>query len=236
VAADRRNALTSIHVAGRELPVRLRWNRRARRLILRLDPDEDGVVVTLPARAARADAMKLVAENTGWIEKTLARRARRVVFENGVEIPFNDIPHRVRHYPHGRFGVRRVDGEILVAGEAAHLARRVRDWLKAEARTSVSEKAYAMASCLDQHVNRISVRDTHTRWGSCSAAGNLSFCWRLVLVPDWVRDYVVAHEVAHLRHFHHGPAFWRTVDALEVDADGARDWLYHNTERLMRIG
>ncbi|MCD6073245.1 MAG: hypothetical protein K0Q70_128, partial [Rhodospirillales bacterium] len=79
-------------------------------------------------------------------------------------------------------------------------------------------------------------RDTRSRWGSCTPDGKLSFCWRLILTPEWVLDYVVAHEVAHLAHLNHGPKFWATVKSLDVKPEQARAWLDVHAERLQRIG
>src|SRR5438270_786943 len=81
---------------------------------------------------------------------------------------------------------------------------------------------------------RRTVRDTRSRWGSCAAAGNLSFSWRLILAPEAVLDYVVAHEVAHLVHMNHGPRFWRLVETLAPDARRHRAWLARNRARLLR--
>jgi len=80
------------------------------------------------------------------------------------------------------------------------------------------------------------VRDTTTRWGSCSASGNLAFSWRLIMAPEDVLHYVVAHEVAHLAEMNHGPRFWRLVEKLAPGADRQRDWLNRHRARLLRIG
>ena len=93
-----------------------------------------------------------------------------------------------------------------------------------------------LAARIGKPITHITVRDTSSRWGSCSSAGNLSFSWRLVMAPDWIMDYVVAHEVAHLRHANHGPDFWGLVDDLGVNAKQARRWLNTNAQRLQRTG
>ena len=81
---------------------------------------------------------------------------------------------------------------------------------------------------------RITVRDTASRWGSCSAARSLSFSWRLILAPDFVLDYVVAHEVAHLREMNHGPRFWAHVRSLVPDIETPQDWLKVHGRGLQR--
>ncbi|MBT7944473.1 MAG: M48 family metallopeptidase, partial [Alphaproteobacteria bacterium] len=140
------------------------------------------------------------------------------------------------HTSEKRGVVRLGFGEILVAGGQEHLARRVRDWFKGEARDRIRPLVRDKALVLGRTPGRITVRDTKSRWGSCSHDGNLSFCWRLVMAPATVLDYVVAHEVAHLVEHNHGPDFWRLVGTLTGDMDGGRDWLKRNGERLHRIG
>ena len=97
-----------------------------------------------------------------------------------------------------------------------------------------------MAEQLGREVTHISVRDTTSRWGSCTRSGRLSFSWRLILAPRPVLDYVVAHEVAHLKHMNHGAAFWQTVAGLLPEGGdqpgSAREWLRRNGVVLHRYG
>ena len=85
-------------------------------------------------------------------------------------------------------------------------------------------------------VRRLSIKDTRTRWGSCAADGALALSWRLVMAPDFVQDYVAAHEVAHLRHMNHGPRFWALVDQLTPHKHLAIPWLHEAGTALLRIG
>ena len=146
--------------------------------------------------------------------------------------------------PDARRGVWREDTVIFVSGQAEHVGRRVTDWLKAEAKRCSRPWCAAMAATIDCKVARVSVRDTRSRWGSCSADGKLSFSWRLMLAPEDILTYVAAHEVAHLRHLDHRRAFWRTVNEPgglcermeEVDAGSAREWLRRSGAALHSYG
>jgi len=129
-----------------------------------------------------------------------------------------------------------VDGEIRVRGDPMHLARRVRDYLVAQARSELASRARRLAARIGRNVARVTVRDTKSRWGSCSGRGNLSFSWRLILVPEPVIDYVVAHEVAHLAEMNHGPRFWRLVESLSPDSAAPRAWLKRHRNRLLSYG
>ena len=229
----------SIEFDGRRVPVTLRRNPRARRIILRVDrqgDSGDGVSVTLPRGASRAEGMALVREKADWVLERLSELGPRVAFADGSVVPLGGADHLIRHVPGSRGAVRREGVEILVAGRIEHLGRRVRDWFRAQARSEITSRVREKAASLGRPAGRITIRDTRSRWGSCSADGNLSFCWRLVMAPVRVLDYVVAHEVAHLAEANHGPKFWQAVDGLTEDMDEARGWLRENGEALHRYG
>jgi predicted metal-dependent hydrolase len=126
--------------------------------------------------------------------------------------------------------------EICVSGKSEHLPRRITDWLKKTAREEMMIRSKGYANLLDRRVARVSVRDTRTRWGSCSSKGNLSFSWRLILAPEHVLNYVCAHEVAHLVEMNHSPEFWAIVDRLIVDWRQSKNWLKHRGNMLHRYG
>jgi predicted metal-dependent hydrolase len=117
-----------------------------------------------------------------------------------------------------------------------HIERRVRDHLVAMARTELAGRARPLAARIGRKLVRVGVRDTKSRWGSCSGRGNLSFSWRLVFAPEPIIDYVVAHEVAHLAEMNHGPRFWRLVESLSPDSAAARAWLKRHRSRLLSYG
>ena len=110
------------------------------------------------------------------------------------------------------------------------------DWLKSEAQRTISPLCLAKAAKIDRRVRRVVVRSQRSRWGSCGANGHLSFNWRLILAPDDVLDYVVAHEVAHLMEMNHSPAFWRVVRRLTPEMENARAWLNRKGQQLYRYG
>jgi predicted metal-dependent hydrolase len=198
-------------------PAWVEWRRspRARRISLRIDPRGGAVVVTLP----RLAALPVV-----------------TLFADGAAIPLHGVEHRIRHAP-GRGGAVWVeDREILVAGGAEFLARRVSDFLRAEARRRLGELVAQKALAAGVAPRRITVKDTKSRWGSCAASRNLAFSWRLVMAPRHVQDYVAAHEVAHLRHMNHGARFWALVAELTPHTDAAVVWLRTEGPRLLRVG
>ncbi|MFA7431274.1 MAG: SprT family zinc-dependent metalloprotease [Rhodospirillaceae bacterium] len=227
---------SSIDIDGRTFPVMLRVSAASNRMTLRYDAKEDRVVVVRPKGVPVREALAFVAERKDWLRARLAAVPPRVPFADGVELPLLGVPHVIRHRPEARRGVWAEDGEIGVSGLPEHLPRRLGDWLKARARTEITPRAHDLAARLGRPVGRISLRDGRTRWGSCTSAGDLSFSWRLVLAPEAVLHYVVAHEVAHLIELNHSHRFWKVVRDLNGDATEARHWLKLHGTRLHRYG
>lgn len=202
---------------------------------MRIDPREGSVIVTLPPRAAQAAGRALLMDHAGWVAERLARLPQAVVLEDGVEVPLEGRSVVVRHVPGGR-GTRLVGEELLVSGAADFLARRVVDFLRNEARRRLTAAAAGKAEEAGLRIRRVVVKDTRSRWGSCTADGTLMFSWRLVMAPAEVQEYVVSHEVAHLRHMNHGPGFWKLVEVLTPHRRAAMRWLERGGAGLMRIG
>ena len=225
----------TIQIDGEAVPLTVRRHPQARRLILRINESGDGAVVTIPTYARVRDGVEMAERKAVWIKHQLSKRQNDIAFADGVQVPYLGELHTVRHDPSGR-GVRVEAGEIIVAGRIEHLPRRLSDWFKAQARAEIACRAHAKARDVNKRIARISIRDTRSRWGSCGAGGTLNFSWRLVLAPDHVLDYVVAHEVAHLIHRDHGEAFWAQTDQLCARMDEARDWLNAFGRDLHRYG
>jgi hypothetical protein len=219
-------------------PARVEWRRsqRARRVSLRIDPRGGAVVITLPPRAGRTAGVALLMDHATWVAERLAALPGALPFADGALVPLHGIDHRIRHLPDRRGGVWVQCGEILVTGDAAFLPRRVADFFRAEARRRMLTLVASKAEAARLRPGRVTVKDTRSRWGSCAANRNLAFSWRLVMAPPFVQDYVVAHEVAHLRHMNHGPRFWALVAELTPHRMEAVAWLRAHGPRLLRVG
>ncbi|MHC2018358.1 M48 family metallopeptidase [Methylobacterium sp. CM6247] len=225
---------------GVKFRVVLRRRPTARRLTLRVSSATGEVVMTLPARTSLAVARTFAVSHGGWIAMRLAKVPDRVAFEAGAELPLRGVPHRILHRSE-RSGVTLVteaeNGPALsVACEAPHLPRRVRDFLEREVRKDLAQSVSHYTEKLGQGPKRITVRDTRSRWGSCTARGELNFSWRLILAPPLVLDYLVAHEMAHLREMNHSSRFWSLVGSLCPHVEEAERWLKRNGASLHRYG
>jgi predicted metal-dependent hydrolase len=227
---------TILRVAQREIPLLVSRNKRARRITLRLDSLSGDVRLVLPQRMALREGLEFATQKADWLLAQLDALPARVPFADGAVIPILGRDHAIRHVAGGRRGVWRHDGEIFVSGFAEHLPRRITDFLKAEARAAIGPLARSKAAEIDRQVTRLTIRHMTSRWGSCGSDGALCFCWRLILAPEPVFDYVIAHEVAHLRHMNHGQRFWKLVARLTPDLHGARRWLKKNGDSLLAYG
>ncbi|MGA2088511.1 MAG: SprT family zinc-dependent metalloprotease [Stellaceae bacterium] len=221
-----------------EMKLNVSRHPRARRFVLRLDERGESIELVLPRWGSLKEAGRFLEQNRGWLEQRLKDLPPRVAFADGSEIPLLGRPHRIRHRPaaRGKGAAWIEDGEIHVAGEAAHLPRRLRDFLRAYASRELSARAHALAGRIGRKVSGIRLSDGKSRWGSCSAKGELAFSWRLILGPEDVLHYVVAHEVAHLAEMNHGPRFWKLVETLAPGFADGRAWLRRNRARLLRFG
>ena len=231
-------ASIDIRLSDRDVAVALRRSPRARRISLRLAPRTGALELVLPPRASLAAALRFAAAQTGWIERHAARLVAPRRLDVGMVLPLGGEEHRVVHDRAARGVV--LDREaraIAVGGDPAHAPRRLRDFLMRHARAVVAPLAHEKAARLERRIARLSIRDSRTRWGSCSSGGSLSFTWRLALTPGFVVDYLAAHEVAHLAEMNHGPDFWRLCAALcGGDSGPGRAWLRRNGPEILAFG
>ena len=221
---------------------RIALNRspRSRRFTLRVRAASRDVLLTMPARASFKAAREFAERHSAWIGVRLARLPRPVAFEHSAKTPLRGIDHTIVHRPGARGVVWLEAGEhgplICVAGDGPHVPRRVADFLKREALKDIEAAVARHARAIGVQPRRIAVRDTVSRWGSCSSTGRLSFSWRLILAPPFVLDYLAAHEVAHMVHMNHSPRFWSLVRRAFPDTNRAEAWLKAHGAGLHRYG
>lgn len=168
--------------------------------------------LTLPARTPLRAGLLLIEANRAWLEGQVRQFVAPRPFVAGLVIPLAGEELLLTRVPGTT--VSRVGDRLLVGDSGGRFAARVEAWLRAAARERLEAEARALAERAGVAIASVRVGDPMRRWGSCSSGGKLSFSWRLLLAPDSVRRAVVAHEVAHLRHFDHSPAFRATAEAL----------------------
>lgn len=211
----------------------LRRSGRARRISLRVSGVDGKVTLTLPHGVSEREALGFARSKADWLRAQLGRQPDIVDVGPGTALPLGGQMIRIEAGGAGR-RVQLADDALWVPGDAAAAGTRVRAWLKATARDRLADASDRHAAALGRAYSRITLRDTRSRWGSCTHDGGLMYSWRLVMAPDEVLDYVAAHEVAHLAEMNHSPAFWHTVARLMPGYEAPRRWLRANGAQLHR--
>jgi len=205
---------------------------RARRVSLRVSGLDGRVTLSVPRGMSEADALDFAQSRAGWLRAQLARQPGCVQVAPGLDLPLEGRMLQVA--PGEGPAVRLGADTIHVPGPEARIAARLEGWLKARARDRLAHASDRYAAELGRDYSRITLRDTRSRWGSCSSKAALNYSWRLIMAPPDVLDYVAAHEVAHLVEMNHSPAFWSVVRRLLPDHDGPRKWLRREGATLHR--
>jgi predicted metal-dependent hydrolase len=224
-----------LKIEGQPVDVTVRLNPRARRLIVKVDPSTGEVTVVAPSQRALERALDFARGEEAWIARRLAEVPKVVALSPGSRVPYRGREHVIREGRDGPAPVWVEDGDIIrVAGRSEHMPRRLLDFFKREARRELEARTREFAKVVGVSPRKISVRDTASRWGSCSVTRSISFSWRLILAPSFVLDYVVAHEIAHMREMNHGPRFWKLVHEMVDDVKRPQNWLCKNGVSLHR--
>ncbi len=230
--------------AGETHRVQIKRIATARRFTLRVRAATRDAILTMPPRGSLPRAKLFVDRHAAWIGARLARLPVPTPFGPGALLPLRGVTHEIVHRPAARGTVWIELGDetlatpprLCVSGEAPFVARRVQDYLIRQARADLAISVARHTATLNVKARRITLRDTTSRWGSCSSTGALNFSWRLVMAPPFVLDYLAAHEVAHLCHMNHSDAFWRVTERLVPDYRRAEVWLKGHGVGLMRFG
>ena len=226
---------------GRIVPLRVVVNPRAKRIGLRLDAARREAVAVAPTQRLAPKAAAFAIDRAGWIAMQLNKLPRTVHIEPGAIIPLRGSAHhlvmvRGRVAPH-IIPARADEPARIVAGapDAESFATRVRRFLVAEAKADLHARVGVHAKTLGVMWKTLTVKDTVSRWGSCTENGALSFSWRVVLAPPHILDYLAAHETAHLRELNHSKRYWAQVKRCFPDYDAAEAWLRRHGAALHAI-
>jgi predicted metal-dependent hydrolase len=203
------NELPDFLQVGEEmLPLVIRRHQRAKRICLRYNPTSHAISLTLPRHTRVGDGLIFLMQKSEWLVETLRDMPCKKQIKPGVVIPLLGKRVRIKHDPDlkRKWVIR--DDTLFVSGERDEFPEHVTAALRTIASDTLTSLALRYGAMIGRRINRISVRDTRSRWGSCSSTARLSFSYRLIFAPKEVMQYVVAHEVAHLRHMNHSAAFW----------------------------
>jgi predicted metal-dependent hydrolase len=215
--------------------VHLKRSARARRFSLRVSRLDGKVTLSIPLRAREGEALAFLKGQEGWLRQTLQGMPDSIVQPVGFG---SMVPVEGRDLQVGPGTGRsiRVEGDqILVPGDPASAGARLAAWLKVLARDRLARASTHYAGLVDRPYATLALRDTRSRWGSCSPDGRLMYSWRLIMAPPAVLDYVAAHEVAHLVEMNHSTAYWTVVSRICPGWQAQRAWLHQNGQTLHRL-
>lgn len=225
-----------ITVGEHELPLVVRRLRHARRITLRLAPDGSEARVSMPEWGRTTDAIRFAEERRDWLAAQLVRIPPPMRIEAGCTLPYRGEPLRVTWHAAAPRRPVPDDGTVVVGGPAEAIESRLRRWLETEAMRHARADLADYCARAGHDLPDLALSRAQRRWGSCTSDGVIRINWRLIMAPDFVRRSVVAHEVAHMTHFDHSPAFHAHLAALyEAPIAPANRWLKHEGRSLYRL-
>ena len=226
----------AIELAGRSLPIVVRRLANARRLTLRLAPDGSEVRVSMPRWGRTAEALAFARSRADWLARQVEALPTAAAPAPGTNLAYRSGALSIAHDAAGPRRVR-LEGNVLrCGGPAEGLPARLRRWLEGEARRLLAADLAHYCERAGRPAPKLALSNARRRWGSCAASGAIRINWRLVMAPDCVRRSVVAHEVAHLVHFDHSPAFHALLAELfEGDLHEANRWLKREGRGLYAV-
>lgn len=222
-----------LEIAGRQVPVVIRRLPQARRMTMRLAPDGSEIRISIPRWTRTDDALEFARSKQSWLAIQIEALPQAIPLGDGTTLDFRGHRFVVRHDPALPRRPVPDDGALLVGGPESSLASRLKRWLETEARSALTEDLAEYCTRAGQPTPPLALSSARRRWGSCAADGSIRINWRLIMAPDPVRRSVVAHEVAHLVHFDHSPAFHDFLGQIfEGSVPSANRWLKENGRSL----
>jgi len=197
----------------------------AKRLSLRIDSKTRLPVLTIPKYCTNKAAIEFAKKNQVWIENTLLKIPEIKKFESGDKISIFGQELIITHDSTLKSGTFIQDSKLFVSGEQSFLHRRIKDFIKKEAKVKLTKLSKEKSALIDAKLKAVTIKDTKSRWGSCSTYKNINYSWRISLAPMAVIDYLVSHEVAHLKHHDHSENFWNCVESLCPEHTKSKSWL-----------
>ena len=224
-----------------ELPphIKLKHSKRARRVALRLDPIERVFHLIVPSGVSLRKAHAFAEGHETWMQEKLGSLSPKVSLTHGSIIPIMGSRTRIDIHPEDDLSVTKIileDHVLHVRTNRDDPSSRITRFLKTMIKDELTLLSHEKVARIGKTISSVSVRETKTRWGSCSSDNNLSFSWRLIFAPPEAFDYVVAHEVAHLRHLDHSKAFWALCRDLSENYLEGKYWMDNHGAELMRYG
>lgn len=220
---------------GREIPLIVKRSSRTRRLKLRLDRGGKAILITSPMAFGEKRAILFANQSIDWIETQMAKAPKGVRFENGAIFSINGTATRLQIAP-PRTRPAAQEGVLFIPSAPINFESKAKIILKRLAHDAAQNHLDKLLPLLARKPSKLRITDTKSRWGSCSHDGVISLCWRLILAPPEVFEYVIAHELAHLKEMNHSALFWAEVKRICPEYKLHYKWLRANGAALHMVG
>ncbi len=205
--------------------IKLNISAKNKKMTLSIDSKNRMPRLSMPLFCSTKKAVDFVQSHETWIREHMREVPRKHNFTDGLKLSLFGRKITIKHRPDLKIGAELYPRTLYVSGQKTFLHRRVKDFIRKEAKSAFAEMSRQKAKKIGCEVNRVVIKDTASRWGSCSSNMNINYTWRLALAPDYVIDYLISHEVAHLKHQDHSTDFWRCVKRLCPDYVEGKNWL-----------
>jgi len=229
--------MSLVSKTGQPVTVKFTVNPRARRLILRLDTEQREAIAVAPSARKLEDAARFASEKVDWIAAQLAALPTVKALRPEGYIQVRGEPCQLTRVGEGR-RASWLNGpplQLSLPGDEAGFGRRAERALRALAKSDLTQAVSIYCAQLGVEARKVTIKDTKSRWGSCTSDGRLAFSWRLIMAPREVLDYVAAHECAHLLEMNHSPAFWSHVAVCRPNWKKERAWLRQHGKDLHAV-
>jgi predicted metal-dependent hydrolase len=217
---------TTICIDDKEITIIINKSNRAKYISLRIKAGGE-IVLTVPPKQSINKAKKFLYSKQGWLLEKISKTGSINIFEHGY-LPIMGQEYKIITHPTTSGKVRIIDNELHIYGNIISSGLILEKLLKTTLRDKIIFYADKFTKQIDTKYNKISLRDTKSRWGSCSSKGNLSFCWRIIFAPEEIIKYLVAHEISHLLEMNHSTKFWQIVSSLDNNYKHSEQWLKNN--------
>jgi len=219
--------------------VEVQKSKRAKRLALRVDTQKRVVNLVIPKGMSFKKAQEFAYDHENWICEQIRRFPKIVAFKHGAVLPIWGKKRVlvINYDPDYEYtDIQLLATRLVVWTNRPDPTNRIERFLREEAHKTISELAHKKAKKIGKKIKSIQLRDTKSRWGRCGPDRKISFTWRLIFAPYAAMDYVVAHEIAHLKHLDHSPRFWALCEKLCEDYKKGKDWMHTQGQALMGYG
>lgn len=208
-----------------------RQNQKTIRLTLNKN---NQIVLSAPYFCSEKKAIDFATQHQDWIKKHTIDKQEKT-FNNQDTVSILGTNYKIIHSPEYPSYITLKENTIFIGGEEKFIHRKVSNLAQKELLKYIQKKAHEMGKKINKQPKKISLKNTTSRWGSCSSKGNLNFCWKIGFAPLYVVDYLIAHEVSHLKEMNHSHKFWQTVSTLNVQQAEAEIWLRKNGKNIISI-